>query len=770
MKQRLQYNIVAISLLCLLGACTSGQNKKQNITAKKGVLALQHWNFDQMPQLKLNGEWEFYWQQYFSPKDFHTRKNTPNSHLVTLPQIWAQHNLSDITLSSKGYATYRLTIRLPSQTPPLALKISSISTAYVLYINGKKTSTVGHTGKNQKTSVPSYKPQIIALPLDQPSIELVLQVANFHHNEGGVWTPLILGTSTSIRTKWQKATMTDLFLTGSILIMALYHLGLYFIRRREKSPLYFSLFCLFIALRIITTENYLITYIVDLPTGFLIRLEYITFFTGGLFFARFVYSIFPRDFHAKIVDVYQVFALIYTLLTLFTPIAFFTSLVTYFQLLTVLAGLYVLVMLIFATFKKRESSIPFLIGWLIMFATIINDILYTNYILHTGYFAGFGLFSFIFSQAFLLSSRFSKAFVQTEKLTKELDYTNKNLERIVANRTASLQEANEELQSLNEFKEAMAGMVVHDLKNPLNSIINLTEQVTIKEAGKQMLDLVTNILDIQKLETAQLKLAPAAVNLRSLAHKALNQVSYLIEAKDLHIHNGCTSTYWAKIDEEVVQRVITNLLTNAIKYTPEGGEIRVEATMQKVKTSGSLGQRQIKLWIKDNGIGIPKDKQDMIFDKFKQVEARQSGVARASGLGLTFCKLVIEAHGGSIGVHSLPGQGAEFWFTVPLDSVRTVTEAYDSVAQKEVFGSNYKPAPKPFKSLSFQLTHKDKAILAPYLPEFQQLDVYEVSGLRRLISKIDTQNQENLQLWVKEITKAMYACNEDRYYALLGVA
>ena len=770
MKQKLPYNIVAISLLCLLGACTSGQDRGQTIAAKKGVLALQNWNFDQTSQLKLAGEWEFYWKKHISPKTFQKNSHIPAPYLVSLPQVWAQHNLPNIPLSSKGYATYRLTILLPSSVPPLSLKIPSISMAYALYANGKKISEAGHAGKTKATTVPAYMPKVIDLPHNQSSIELILHIANFHHRKGGVWRPLELGTTNSIRNKWLRTTMTNLFLMGSILIMALYHLGLYLIRNRENSPLYFSFFCFCVALRIITTGDYLINYIVEIHPEIVIRLEYITFYAGGLCFAVFVREIFPQYLHKITINVYNAVACSFSLLAILAPIVWFTHAAVLFQVCTLFAGLYVIIRLIIAIRQKQESALAFLIGWGVLFAAILNDILYTHYIIQTGYFAGLGLFLFIFSQAFLLSSRFSKAFLQTEKLTWQLDYTNKNLERIVANRTASLQEANEELQSLNEFKEAMAGMVVHDLKNPLNSIINLTEQVTIKEAGKQMLDLVTNILDIQRLETAQLKLMPVPVNLRSLVHQALNQVSYLIEAKDLHVHNGCTPAYWINIDEEVVQRVMTNLLTNAIKYTPEGGEIRLEATLQKLKIPGSSGQKQVKVWIKDNGIGIPEDKQDMIFDKFKQVEARQSGVARASGLGLTFCKLVIDAHGGDIGVRSLPGQGAEFWFTVSLDSVRTANDTYDLVAQKEVFGHSYKSPPKPFKSLGFQLTRHDKAILAPYLPEFQQLDVYEVSGLRRLISKIDTHDQENLQLWLKEITKAMYACNEDRYYALLGVA
>ena len=762
MKQKLPHIIVAIGLLIILGSCKARKKDTDIPTANQGVLSLKNWSFEQNPQVSLKGEWEFYWQKYISPQNF-KKANRPKHHFAALPQIWSQHNTIFKT-KAQGYATYRLKIDLPKNTPSLALKVPTVSMAYDLYINGKKLCSVGKIGTNKEGNLPEYRPLVLDVPSGQSSLDVVMHVSNFHHRKGGVWRPLQLGTTQAVHAAWLKTTMVDLFLMGSILIMAMYHLGLYLIRRREKSALYFSLFCLFVGVRIITTGDYMINYIVDIHPSLVIRLEYITFFIGGLFFAAFIHSIFPKDMHHIPVRVFQAFAFLLTLVTVFTPIIVFTHTVIIFQILTLLAGTYSMGVLVIATYRKRESSIAFLAGWLILFASILNDILYTNYLVNTGYFAGLGLFLFIFSQAFLLSSRFSKAFRQTEKLSEELDYTNKNLERIVANRTASLQEANEELQSLNEFKEAMAGMVVHDLKNPLNAIINLTEQVTIKEAGKQMLDLVTNILDIQKLETAQINLTQAGVNLRMLAHQALNQVSYLIEAKDLHIQNRCTATYWVNIDEEVIQRVLTNLLTNAIKYTPEGGNISIEASLQK--------QRLIKVWVKDNGIGIPQDKQEMIFDKFGQVEARQSGVARASGLGLTFCKLAVEAHGGTIGVRSLPGQGAEFWFTVPLKSIQTAEQTYDQVARQNVYGQNkiIKRTPKPFKSFDFQLTSEDKAILAPYLADFQQLDVYEVSALRRLINQIDTQERENLQRWLKEITQAMYACNEDKYYALLGVA
>jgi len=103
--------------------------------------------------------------------------------------------------------------------------------------------------------------------------------------------------------------------------------------------------------------------------------------------------------------------------------------------------------------------------------------------------------------------------------------------------------------------------------------------------------------------------------------------------------------------------VIANLVGNAIKFTPASGRIRVAV-------QGSDGG--VRVSVSDTGPGIPPEFHDKIFEKFGQVEAARQGAKHSSGLGLTFCKFAVEAHGGSIGVESVVGQGSTFWFVVPL--------------------------------------------------------------------------------------------------------
>lgn len=111
-------------------------------------------------------------------------------------------------------------------------------------------------------------------------------------------------------------------------------------------------------------------------------------------------------------------------------------------------------------------------------------------------------------------------------------------------------------------------------------------------------------------------------------------------------------------DQTIVERVLTNIMVNAIKFTPSSGSVTVRTHLQ-----GDC----VRVEVADNGPGIPMEYQSRIFDKFVQVEMRHQGIKHSTGLGLTFCKLAVEAHGGQIGVQDNPGGGSMFWFALPVD-------------------------------------------------------------------------------------------------------
>jgi len=269
---------------------------------------------------------------------------------------------------------------------------------------------------------------------------------------------------------------------------------------------------------------------------------------------------------------------------------------------------------------------------------------------------------------------------------------------------------NEKLQELDKFKEGMTGMIVHDLKNPLNAIIGLSSMdlesdmmQMINSAGNQMLNLVLNILDVQKFENTDVNFSLGDYVAFSIVEDAKKQVSLLIKQKNQNLNIQIDRSVVIQSDSEIIVRVFVNILTNAIKYTPNGGtiSIKLECIIQNIEEL--LSSSMIDVNVKDNyinghfpicvfsvsdtGQGIPKDKQHLVFEKFGQVEAKKSGGVRSTGIGMTFCKMVIEAHGGNIWLNSEVGVGTTFYFTLPfarLSSTIYIEQSTNASADNDI--------------------------------------------------------------------------------------
>ena len=318
-----------------------------------------------------------------------------------------------------------------------------------------------------------------------------------------------------------------------------------------------------------------------------------------------------------------------------------------------------------------------------------------------------------------------------------------------------LKAANEKLVELDEFKQGMTGMIVHDLKNPLNGIINVSDTdssknqlIHVKQAGKQMLNMVLNILDVQKYEEHRMTVDKTPVSLYKLSQNAINDVAFLAVRKNITIQNDITTYTSVKADSEIIERVFVNLLTNAIKYTPNNGQI----TLESVKTPEGLMQIEVA----DTGVGIPSDKLQLVFSKFGQVSAKNSGGIRSTGLGLTFCKLAVEAHGQQIDVQSERGQGTRFRFTLESsdkqeDESQTATEILHTE-------DNYK------------LTQAEKQLLTPFVEQLKKIEIYRMFDILKLLNKIDDYDEcENITCWKQDVKNATSSGNKKKYNELINL-
>lgn len=233
-----------------------------------------------------------------------------------------------------------------------------------------------------------------------------------------------------------------------------------------------------------------------------------------------------------------------------------------------------------------------------------------------------------------------------------------------------LEQQLQQLRELEALRDGLVHMMIHDVRTPLTVFASYLEVLEsdptarepgelaailaeLKAAARRMDLIVHGVLDVSRLESAQLPLRPERASMLGLAGEVAQGLGPS-ERRRVRIGGADAVT---SMDRELIGRVLANLLSNALKYGGSDTEVDVHL---------GRGPRFVEVVVHDAGSGIPQEEQAHIFDKFQQ--GGDPRMRRGYGLGLTFCKLAVEAHGGEIGVRSAPGQGSSFWFRLPLAS------------------------------------------------------------------------------------------------------
>jgi len=248
------------------------------------------------------------------------------------------------------------------------------------------------------------------------------------------------------------------------------------------------------------------------------------------------------------------------------------------------------------------------------------------------------------------------------------------LETLLTRRTQHLElmRANEQLRDMQDRKKVLAGLVVHDLRNPLSAL-----QGNIELLGEELVDppdlvreilgdchtlaakalsMVASILDVEELEEGLLNAAPVPTRVHPLISGVTRHHSATLKARELALDVRVDPDLSARLDPELVGRVVENLLDNAVRYASRKGKVVVAASLR----DGLLDIR-----VGNDGPPVPAEERDKIFGRYYRIEARRSGARANRGLGLYFCKLVAEAHGGTISVEELPETPTCFVVRIP---------------------------------------------------------------------------------------------------------
>ncbi len=244
-----------------------------------------------------------------------------------------------------------------------------------------------------------------------------------------------------------------------------------------------------------------------------------------------------------------------------------------------------------------------------------------------------------------------------------------------------LKKSAEDLQRLNETKDRFISIVSHDLRNPFNSILgyadmllqrkDLTEDKReefvkfIKESSTSLLELVNSLLDWTRLQTGRMKFEPNRLNARDVIDKSIRMLSGGAMNKDVTLYSTLERDAYVHADEGLLLQVLNNLVSNAIKFTDEGGRITLSA-------KPLYDKNVFQFVVSDSGTGIKPEDQEKLFKVDTKFTLKGTQGEKGSGLGLSLVKDIVEMHGGSIKVESLYGKGSDFIFTIPVSSSKVL--------------------------------------------------------------------------------------------------
>jgi signal transduction histidine kinase len=664
--------IILVLLIVIVFFFVTGLKDQENMPlAKKGVLDITNWNFQRDGPIKLDGEWEFYWNRLLTYDDFHIGdKKYKQNGFLNVPDVWNNYEINGKKLSGEGYATYRLKIKTKNINDLKGLKILTQSTAYKLMVNNETVAVSGIVGQSKETSVPEYKPQITHFNNNSTEFEIIIQISNYTYARGGFWHSIDLGTFEQISNMKENSIRREMILFGAVFSMLLYHGAIYWLQRRNKSILYFIIAFLGMSLRIFFTGEYFITTLIPtIDFNLVIFIEYMTIYWGATIWFMFIHQVYPEEASKKAVKVFTYMSLIITVFIIFTPIHIYTKYLTIIEVLVVITSLSIFISIIKAVYRKRQGAILLLFGIILFLATYIHDSLYYLNIVESkpGGLIAYTTFIMLFIQAYILAARYSKSFDEVEELS-------------------------EKMISVNKFKDEFLANTSHELRTPLHGMISITESVLqsmeghinqkqkdnlslVITSGRRLANLVNEILDYSKLKYGDIKLNIETVDIKQIVEMVLAEQKYLIGDKNIVLINDVPIDIpFVYGDTERIIQILYNLLGNAIKFT-ENGEIIISAIEN---------DNMLEITIEDTGIGIEKEKLEDIFKSFEQGNISSTKFYGGTGLGLNIVKQLVEIQGGKIWVISEIGKGSKFTFTLPISDNREKS----IVSKKETMSQN----------------------------------------------------------------------------------
>jgi len=638
---KLQYLIGFIILSIQLNL--QGTPELKNIP-EKGLLDLRSVEFNENSIFSLNGEWEFYWEQLLVPESYPRARYEGMGIYVEVPSYWENYHINGEKLGGFGYGTYAMTILLPEgEKAPLCISIPLFDVAYTFYVNDILAGVNGTVGTSREEEKPWYKPESFCYRPGSDTLQILIQVSNFNHRRGGFWQSVVIGGAERMQLRTEHRKMYNFSTMGVLLFFTLFFLIFWLFSRKDRMMLLFALTSIGLLIRAVNTGYHMSNSFLYTPWDWQIRMEYFGTYVAFVSGMLFLHNMFPLKYMKSVIRGNNILFLVLTIGIFVLPPRIFTYEMLIFQPLALLFLLHYLIVSIIGTFKGRLLDAVFLFALSLMIFALVSDIMLAN------------------SAGGTNTSYNSQLAFQVLILVMAV---------IVVMQWVKNNRAREHLETSLRFKNKVLSVVAHDLKSPVASVAQFADLLATKpqlstkpeilqslqQSSQAAVSLLDNLLFWGRSQSDELSVSPVSFWLNEVIDEVESLYTYMAIQKEVRLIKDTEPGLQAVADRSLVNIIVRNLVSNAIKFTPAGGEVKVRSWQ-----SGN----QISVSVKDNGVGISPEVLEMFEKKGQLRSTRGTNQEIGTGLGLQLVRDLVEKNHGILEVESIPGKGSEFTFTLP---------------------------------------------------------------------------------------------------------
>ncbi|MFD2170501.1 ATP-binding protein [Tumebacillus lipolyticus] len=635
---------------------------QNQISIKNGQLDLREWNADDRGILLLDGEWEFYPSQLLLDRSRQQVSGEREPELISVPNGWNETLPGEGEASTPyGFASYRLRIVVdPEKELNYSIHLPSVRTSSEVYVNGRLLARSGQVGKTKDEYTAKNLPYSTSFMADENGvIDLVIQAANYvDSRSGGIIRSIKFGSEEAIAKQMKLSVSMQLL--GIIIFLAhsVYALILFLLGNKEKRLLYFSLLTLCVTISTaFSSDEKLFHYLYYIGSDWDFRLANVSFMIGS-------YALLECMNHRelpywrRIYPVYIAMNLGIAGITLFLAPHQVIALFPVYFLLGSIAGVITLI----AVFKRVIKDIRQHLLLLFSILALVHHTLWLLIWRESGLSVVHYPFDLIISMGCIASVWF-KEYFKMHANTKEIAAT---------------------LQRMNDHKDQFLANTSHEFKNPLHSMLNMSQSVlkreghllqdrsikeleTVLTVGRRLTLILNDLIDGMSLREGNPRLQEKVISIQPIVTGVLDMLQYNAELKSVQIVNQIPEDFPPVIaDENRVIQIVFNLLHNAVKFTNEG-VISIQATARDGRAYVAIA---------DTGIGMDEEMLARLFRPYEQASPSETMIEGGFGLGLSISKQLVELHRGTLAVSSVLGEGSTFTFSLELAGVNEKEESH----------------------------------------------------------------------------------------------